>query len=124
MPRVTGATLFATVEQHEEDPRSLHRPAQPVRVREVQRGHFHQAALLVTPCRSTVEGPHGDALVNETPRHVSAGVAEGPGDDGQAGSAILSDSCMKVGKRRLRYLWAAHLMFVPPSACGSRRGVR
>ena len=68
-----------------EDARPLHRPAQPVRVREVQRGHFHQTAQWVAPCRSAAEGPHGDALVDEMPGDVSAGVDEGPDDDGHVG---------------------------------------
>ena len=72
-----------------EDPRSLHRPAQPVRVREVHRGHFHETSQWVAPCRWAAKGPYADALVNETSRHVAARVTEGPGEHGQAGVSHL-----------------------------------
>ena len=46
-----------------EDARSQHRPAQPIWVREIQRGHLHPAAEGVLSIRAAGQCSDADALV-------------------------------------------------------------
>ena len=69
-----------------EDAGSLYTAAQPVRVREVQRGRLHRAAEEgVGLVRAARERPYADALRNQAPCDIAARVAEGAGNDGQIG---------------------------------------
>ena len=64
-----------------EDARSLHRVAQPVRVREVEGSRLHPAAERVAPVGDAGEGRDAHALVEQASSDVSASVAERSGDD-------------------------------------------
>ena len=66
-----------------EDVGALHRPAQPVTVGEVERRRFHLPAEAVLRVEAAGQRPDADALVEQTPGDVPAGVAEGARDDGE-----------------------------------------
>ena len=66
----------------------------------------------VTTCRSAAKGPHGDALVNETPGDVSDRVTlKAPVTTAKAECGIVSDplsiaSLFSNRHQGLRYSWA------------------
>ena len=62
-----------------ENSASLNRPAQPVRVGEVQGSRWHQAAERTFPARVAGQSAHADALVQQAPGDVPPSKAEGAG---------------------------------------------
>lgn len=58
--------------------RPLHRAAQPIRVGEIQRSRFHQAAEGLLQVRVTRQSPCADALVEPAPDDYRADRTERP----------------------------------------------
>ena len=68
-----------------EDARPFHRPAQSLRVGEVQRMRFQSARQGVCAVGVSGQRTYPEAIVQQTPGDVPAGVTEGAGHDGLVG---------------------------------------